>query len=391
MTGTPTPTSVVNEVLAPSVAAEEPMTDRLVAVDQRPQCRRLSRRQGGLPVSSEPDGPLDDAGRLDQPTRRLHPGDPLELVGIRRPRRLSQWSIVGERLSPRSGWRTPTTHELRLRGHTPRVRDDDLLPSRAGWRGVGDDAVVAAQQAHVDADGPAQRLADDPHRVADLPVVADDQPLGCPQPTTAVSHHMCGLVGGVDVAWNQERGLQRLVVDRYQDHLVWVRLVAEQVHRRVNDVAEVARPGLDQALAAVRAGDELVVTTVDRLARSLSDLTRIVTELHGRGVRVNLGGVVYDPNDPVGKLLVTVLGMIAEFEADLIRQRTREGMAIARANGRLKGPPRKLSERQARHLVDLHRAGEHTVADLMDMFRVSRATVYRTLNDAAPEASTGDR
>lgn len=139
------------------------------------------------------------------------------------------------------------------------------------------------------------------------------------------------------------------------------------------------RPGLNQALAACRAGDEFVVTKVDRLARSLADLTRIIGELHERGVKVILGGVAYDPSDPVGKLLVSVLGMVAEFEADLIRQRTREGMAIARANGRLKGPPRKLNARQEAHLAQLHTAGGHTIADLMDLFGVSRAVVYRTL------------
>lgn len=94
------------------------------------------------------------------------------------------------------------------------------------------------------------------------------------------------------------------------------------------------RPGLRSALAAVRAGDTLVVTKLDRLARSLRDATHIADELTKKGVALNLGGSVYDPTDPVGRLLFNVLGMVAEFEADLIRARTREGMAIAKA-----GPP----------------------------------------------------
>jgi DNA invertase Pin-like site-specific DNA recombinase len=75
-----------------------------------------------------------------------------------------------------------------------------------------------------------------------------------------------------------------------------------------------ARPGLREALAACRAGDTLVVTKLDRLARSLKDARDIVEELTTAGVTLNMGGSVHDPHDPVGRLLFNVLGMIAEFE-----------------------------------------------------------------------------
>ncbi len=91
------------------------------------------------------------------------------------------------------------------------------------------------------------------------------------------------------------------------------------------------RPGLREALAACREGDTLVVTKLDRLARSLPDARAIADELTVRQVRLNLGGSVYDPNDPVGRLLFNVLAMVAEFESDLIRLRTREGMKVAKA------------------------------------------------------------
>src|SRR5664280_2736290 len=87
-----------------------------------------------------------------------------------------------------------------------------------------------------------------------------------------------------------------------------------------------ARPGLREALAACRSGDTLVVTKLDRLARSLTDARNIVEELTAAGVKLNIGGSVHDLTDPVGRLLYNVLGMIAEFESDLIRMRTREGM-----------------------------------------------------------------
>jgi DNA invertase Pin-like site-specific DNA recombinase len=107
------------------------------------------------------------------------------------------------------------------------------------------------------------------------------------------------------------------------------------------------RPGLREAMAACRAGDTLVVTKLDRLARSLPDARDIVEELTKREVSLSIGGAVHDPSDPVGRLLFNVLAMVAEFEADLIRMRTREGMKVARAKGRLRGKQPKLSSQPA--------------------------------------------
>lgn len=149
------------------------------------------------------------------------------------------------------------------------------------------------------------------------------------------------------------------------------------------------RPGLKSALAACRPGDTLVVTKLDRLARSLRDATDIAEELTRRGVRLNLGGSVYDPTDPVGRLLFNVLGMVAEFESDLIRARTREGMATAKVRGKLKGRKPKLSPAQERHLVALHRAGDHSIAELVELFGIGRATVYRALDRHPLDADSG--
>jgi DNA invertase Pin-like site-specific DNA recombinase len=99
--------------------------------------------------------------------------------------------------------------------------------------------------------------------------------------------------------------------------------------------------------------------------------------LTAKAVRLNLGGTVYDPVDPVGKLLFSCLAMVAEFESDLLRARTREGMAIARAKGRLKGKRPKLSPTREAHLVELYEAGEKTCAEVAELFGVARSTVYR--------------
>jgi DNA invertase Pin-like site-specific DNA recombinase len=140
-----------------------------------------------------------------------------------------------------------------------------------------------------------------------------------------------------------------------------------------------ARPGLDQALAATREGDTLVVPKLDRLARSVPDARAIADSLMARGVRLALGTSVYDPADPMGKMFFNILATFAEFEADLIRLRTREGMAVARAKGKLRGKKPKLSERRQRELMRMHESGEYSISDLAEVFGVSRPTVYRTL------------
>src|SRR5215475_5512811 len=83
------------------------------------------------------------------------------------------------------------------------------------------------------------------------------------------------------------------------------------------------RPGLDQALAAVRAGDTLVVPKLDRLARSVPDARDIADTLVARDVKLSLGPTIYDPSDPLGKMFFNILATFAEFEVDLLRARTR--------------------------------------------------------------------
>ena len=148
-----------------------------------------------------------------------------------------------------------------------------------------------------------------------------------------------------------------------------------------------ARPGLDQALAAVRAGDTLVVPKLDRLARSVPDARDIGDTLLARGVRLSLGGSIYDPADPMSKMFFNMLAVFAEFEADLLKMRTREGMAIARSRGKLKGRATKLTARQQAELVRMHATGDYTIVELMEVFFIGRATVYRVLERAASRSA----
>lgn len=147
-----------------------------------------------------------------------------------------------------------------------------------------------------------------------------------------------------------------------------------------------ARPGLDQALAAVRKGDTLVVPKLDRLARSVPDARAIADALVARGVTLALGNRRYNPADPMGKMFFNILATFAEFEADLIRLRTREGMAIARTKGKLRGKQPKLSVKQQQELKKMHGTGKYSISDLAELFSISRPTVYRTLARRAPSS-----
>ena len=102
-------------------------------------------------------------------------------------------------------------------------------------------------------------------------------------------------------------------------------------------------------------------------------------DLAARGIALSLGGSVYDPTDPMGKMFFNILATFAEFEVDLLRMRTREGMKIARAKGKLRGKKPKLSEKQHRELRRMYDTGDYSISDLADVFAVSRPTIYRTL------------
>ena len=93
----------------------------------------------------------------------------------------------------------------------------------------------------------------------------------------------------------------------------------------------------------------------------------------------------------MGKMFFNILTTFAEFEVDLLRMRTREGMAVARAKGKLRGKQPKLSARQQRELARMAATGDYTIADLAELFTVSRATVYRTLSEPRLQTRPGNQ
>ncbi|MGP6175469.1 recombinase family protein [Corynebacterium sp. A21] len=137
------------------------------------------------------------------------------------------------------------------------------------------------------------------------------------------------------------------------------------------------RPGLREAMSATRPGDTFVVTKLDRLARSVEDATTISRELHEGDVTIRIGAETFDPHSPYGKMLFTVLAMVAEFEANLISQRTIEGMEIARAAGRLKGRQSQFTKRQQQEILAWLRSDDYTQAEIAELMSVHPSTISR--------------
>ena len=141
------------------------------------------------------------------------------------------------------------------------------------------------------------------------------------------------------------------------------------------------REELGHCLKALRTGDTLVVWRLDRLGRSLSDLVKIITELENKGIAFESLSEKIETHSATGKLMFHVFAALAEFERNVIRERTQAGLKAARARGRKGGRPRKLDEQQVREIKALLRDPDIRVIDVAKRYRVSRATIYRHIND----------
>ncbi|MCC6358740.1 MAG: recombinase family protein [Phycisphaerales bacterium] len=149
------------------------------------------------------------------------------------------------------------------------------------------------------------------------------------------------------------------------------------------------RPQLISLLAYAREGDTIVVHSMDRLARNVDDLRRLVQQQTGRGVRVQFikeNLLFTGEESPMANLMLTVLGAVAQFERDLIKERQREGIALAKQRGVYRGRSRKLPPDRAAELRARAAAGEKK-ARLAREFGISRETLYQYLREPEkPEA-----
>ena len=167
-----------------------------------------------------------------------------------------------------------------------------------------------------------------------------------------------------------ERQLEQILVDRvFTDHV---------------SGKDTQRPQLAALLTYVREGDTVVAPSMYRLARNLEDLRRLVRELTARGVRVEFvkEGLTFTGEDtPMATLLLSVMRAFAEFERALIRERQREGIALAKRRGAYRGRKKALSDSQAQEVRRRALAGEAKAA-LAREYGISRETLYQYLRDA---------
>jgi DNA invertase Pin-like site-specific DNA recombinase len=148
------------------------------------------------------------------------------------------------------------------------------------------------------------------------------------------------------------------------------------------------RKGLEELLAFMRSGDTVVVWKLDRLGRSLKDLIETLNVLKNRGVDFISLTEKIDTTTPGGKLIFHLMGALAEFERDLIRERTNAGLAAARARGRVGGRPRRLATNgKVAPARRLFADPNHSIPEICSTLGISRSTLYRYVKEATSPAS----
>ena len=170
---------------------------------------------------------------------------------------------------------------------------------------------------------------------------------------------------------------------------------AERVYTETASGGRWDRPELHRMIDQLRPGDVVVVTRLDRLSRSLKDLLTLLERIEAAGAGFKAIAEAVDTTTPAGRMLASMIGAFAEYERAIIRERTREGAAEARRNGRTGGRPPSLSREQEAAAVGMIQRGERTQAAVARLFGVDRSTVSRAVSKArqrphsAPEIEAG--
>lgn len=145
------------------------------------------------------------------------------------------------------------------------------------------------------------------------------------------------------------------------------------------------RPGFKAATDILRSGDTLVVWRLDRLGRSLSHLLEVVHELKDKNVGLKSLQESIDTGSPTGILVFHLFGALAEFERNLIRERTKAGLAAARARGRLGGRPKALDPYKREVAIKLYNEKKHTVNEVCEIMGITKPTLYNYLREEAQQ------
>lgn len=143
------------------------------------------------------------------------------------------------------------------------------------------------------------------------------------------------------------------------------------------------RPGLAEAISFARKGDTMVVWRLDRLGRSLKNLIEVVGQMEERGIGLKSLKEAIDTTTSAGRLVFQIFGALAEFERNLIRERTMAGLAAARARGKQSGRPKKLDEAQVQLLYQLYDERKRPIAEICRLVGIAKPTLYEYLRRRA--------
>jgi len=158
----------------------------------------------------------------------------------------------------------------------------------------------------------------------------------------------------------------------------------EKIFTDISSGSKKERSGLTDTEEALRKGDTLVVWKLDRLGRSTQHLIERVTNYQSKNIGFKSLQESIDTETPGGKLIFHVFSALAEFERDIIRERTSAGLNAARAQGKTGGRPKSIREDKNMKLIKgMHQDPNHSVSEICDIFKISRSTFYRYLNDCS--------
>ena len=179
------------------------------------------------------------------------------------------------------------------------------------------------------------------------------------------------LVGYARVSTHEQK------LDLQLDALLEAGVQSKNIFIDKTSGATIKREQLDKALELVREGDVFVVWRLDRMSRSLKDLIDTVKMLRAKGVQFKSLRENIDTSHPGGKLIFHIFGALAEFERDLIRERTLAGLEAARARGRVGGRPQKLNKKTKEEVRAMYRSGKYPIKTILKKFNISKTTLYR--------------
>ena len=165
----------------------------------------------------------------------------------------------------------------------------------------------------------------------------------------------------------------------------------EEIYTDVISGVKSQRPGLDKALNYLREGDTLVVWKLDRLGRSIQHLIQTITSLIEKKIGFKSLQESIDTSTSGGKLIFHIFSALAEFERDLIQERTQAGLKAARVRGKMGGRPPLLDTRQINRMIEMYDEQKNTVAEICKIYNISRPSFYNYLNNRRRELAKSSR